>query len=63
MTTSYILILGISAVDTKGFTDGPIVPSIIRISVGGVARNVARKNMKPLSPRQGLAFCPAISII
>ena len=46
MTTSHILILGASGIDTKGRATGPILPGTpnpgdIRVSVGGVARNIA----------------------
>lgn len=46
MKHSYILVVGAAGFDTKGRADGPLQPGTsnpgsIRISVGGVARNVA----------------------
>ncbi len=46
MDTPHILILGASAIDTKGRAGSPILPSTpnpgdIRVSIGGVARSIA----------------------
>jgi pseudouridine kinase len=46
MSTSHILVIGAASIDTKGRADKPIqtgtsTPGAIRVSVGGVGRNVA----------------------
>ncbi|MBC8255222.1 MAG: hypothetical protein H8E35_14505 [Ardenticatenia bacterium] len=61
MTASHILILGTSATDTKGRAAGPILPGTpnpgdIRISVGGVARNIA-ENLARLGLPTLLRLC------
>lgn len=55
MTTSHLLTIGAASIDTKGRADGPIqagtsTPGAIRISVGGVGRNVA-ENLARLGER------------
>ena len=60
-TVSHIVILSASAIDTKGRAAGPILPGIpnpgnIRISVSGVARNIA-ENLARLGPPALLRLC------
>ena len=61
MVTSHILMLGATATDTKGRAAGPILPGTpnpgdIRISVGGVARNIA-ENLARLGLPALLRLC------
>ncbi len=55
MNHSYVLVVGAAGLDTKGRSEGPLQPGTsnpgsIRISVGGVARNVA-ENLARLGER------------
>ena len=61
MTPSHTPILGAAAIDTKGRAAGPILPEMlnpgdIRVSVSGVARNIA-ENLARLGLPALLRFC------